>query len=80
MANYDSWVQDYSDNYLVRIFELGLKVEESASLRLDIRGATETRARAAEPRVARAPEGESPLEYLAFFLVDSRAKERLLAV
>ena len=28
MANYNSWVQDYSDNYLVKIFELGLKVKE----------------------------------------------------
>lgn len=36
MANYDSWVQDYSDNDLVKIFELGLKVKESASLRLEV--------------------------------------------
>ena len=36
MANYDSWVQDYSDKDLVKIFELGLKVKESASLSLDV--------------------------------------------
>lgn len=32
MANYDSSVNSYSDEDLVKIFELGLKVKESASL------------------------------------------------
>ncbi|KAJ7374081.1 hypothetical protein OS493_009412 [Desmophyllum pertusum] len=36
MANYDSSVQKLSDNELVKIFELGLKVRESAMLTLDV--------------------------------------------
>lgn len=36
MANYDSSLQKYSDEDLVKIFELGLKVKESATLSLDV--------------------------------------------
>ena len=36
MDKYDSWVQAYSDEDLVKIFEFGLKVKESASLNLDV--------------------------------------------
>ena len=36
MEKYDSSVQAYSDEELVKIFELGLKVKESASLNLDV--------------------------------------------
>ena len=36
MKKYDSSVQDYSDEDLVKIFEFGLKVKESASLNLDV--------------------------------------------
>ena len=36
MKKYDSSVQAYSDEDLVKIFELGLKVKESASLNLDV--------------------------------------------
>ena len=36
MKKYDSSVQAYSDQDLVKIFELGLKVKESASLNLDV--------------------------------------------
>ena len=36
MKKYDSSVQAYSDEDLVKIFELGLKVKESASFNLDV--------------------------------------------
>ena len=36
MEKYDSSVQAYSDEDLIKIFELGLKVKESASLNLDV--------------------------------------------
>lgn len=36
MANYDSSLQKYSDEDLIKIFELGLKVKESATLSLDV--------------------------------------------
>lgn len=36
MANYDSSLQKYSDEDLVKIFELGLQVRESATLSLNV--------------------------------------------
>ena len=36
MKKYDSSVQAYSDEDLVKIFEFGLQVKESASLNLDV--------------------------------------------